>query len=154
MLCRRVNVPLLVSEYVEGELLGRFLARQRGGRLSPFEGLHLLYVLAGGLEQIHRVREYHGDLHADNIIVRRVGLGFQVQLVDMYNWGPPSADNIRGDVCDLVRLFYDAIGGARFYSRHPEPVKRICCGLKRSLILKRFRTAGHLRRHLESMSWE
>jgi hypothetical protein len=36
----------------------------------------------------------------------------------------------------------------------PAPVKHICCGLKRSLILKRFPTVVHLRQHLENMSWD
>ena len=31
--------------------------------------------------------EYHGDLHDDNIIVRRHGLSFDLKLVDMFPWG-------------------------------------------------------------------
>ena len=30
---------------------------------------------------------------------------------------------------------------------------KICCGLKRSLILKKFRNAGELRTHLETRAW-
>ena len=71
----------------------------------------------------------------------------------MYYWGAPDADNIRDDVCNLIRIFYDAIGGARWYAKHPREIKEICCGLKRSLIIKKFRTAGHLRRYLETMQW-
>ena len=55
--------------------------RQRGRRLSPFEALHLLHALVRGVEEIHAVGEYHGDLHSDNIIVRRRGLGFEVKVV-------------------------------------------------------------------------
>jgi serine/threonine protein kinase len=150
---RRTPVTFLVSEYVEGELLSQFLLRQRGKRLTPFEGLHLLYKLATGVELIHQAREYHGDLHADNVIIRRQGLSFDVKLVDMFNWGAPTARNIRDDVFDLIRLFYDSIGGKRFYSKHPQEIKNICCGLKRSLIVKKFRRAGHLRQYLETMSW-
>jgi serine/threonine protein kinase len=149
-----VPVTVLVSEYVEGELLGSFLARQTGKHLTPFEGLHLLHVLASGVEKIHQAREYHGDLHDDNVIIRRLGLSFYVKLVDMYNWGAPRAENIREDVYDLVRLFYDAIGGARLYCRQPRAIKSICCGLKRSLISRKFKTAGHLRRYLEIMKWD
>jgi len=149
----RMLITFLVSEYVEGELLSKFLLRQPGKRLTPFEGLHLLHALASGVEDIHQAREYHGDLHDDNIIIRRHGLSFYVKLVDMYNWGAPEADNIRDDVCDLIRLFYDAIGGVRFYSKHPKEIKNICCGLKRSLIICKFRTAGRLRKYLETISW-
>jgi serine/threonine protein kinase len=147
-------VTVLVSEYVEGELLGSFLARQRGKHLTAFEGLHFLHVLALGVEKIHQAREYHGDLHDDNVIIRRLGLSFYVKLVDMYNWGAPRAENIREDVFDLIRLFYDSIGGRRLYSGQPAAVKNICCGLKRSLIARKFRTAGQLRRFLETMKWD
>ena len=65
-----------------------------------------------------------------------------------------SAENIRFDVRSLIRIFYDALGGARFYSRQPQAVKDICCGLRHSLIARRFRTAGRLRCHLETFEWE
>jgi tRNA A-37 threonylcarbamoyl transferase component Bud32 len=129
------------------------LKHRPGKRLTVFEGLHLLHALATGVESIHRAREYHGDLHDDNIIIQRQGLTFYVKVVDMYYWGAPNADNIRDDVCNLIRIFYDAIGGARWYAKHPREIKEICCGLKRSLIIKKFRTAGHLRRYLETMQW-
>jgi len=148
------RVTILVSEFVEGELLSRFLSHQPGGRLRPFEGLHLLYALARGVECIHNRREYHGDLHAQNIIVRRTGIFFEAKLIDLFHWGPPNPENIQSDVCDLVRIFYDAVGGAKHYARQPPPVKRICCGLKQTLIKKRFRTAGQLRSYLEIMPWD
>lgn len=146
-------ITFLVSEYVEGELLSKYLKHRPGKRLTTFEGLHLLHALAAGVEAIHGAREYHGDLHDDNIIIRRQGLSFHVKVVDMYYWGAPDAENIRDDVCNLIRIFYDAIGGARWYAQHPREIKEICCGLKRSLIIKKFRTAGHLRRYLETMQW-
>ncbi|RMG43403.1 MAG: serine/threonine protein kinase [Candidatus Dadabacteria bacterium] len=147
------EVPFLVSEYVEGELLSEFLKRQRGGRVPVFQGLHLLHALASGIEKIHNLREYHGDLHAENIIVRRYGLSFELKLLDMFHWQTPRKENIEDDVCDLVRLFYEAIGGSKHYHAHPPEVKSICCGLKRSLILKKFRTAGQLRRYIETLEW-
>lgn len=150
---KRMEINFLVSEYVEGELLSEFLKKQRGKRLTIFEGLHLLHVLATGVENIHRAREYHGDLHDDNIIIRRQGISFYIKLVDMYNWGAPSAESIRDDVCDLIRVFYDAIGGAKHYAKLPPEIKNICCGLKRSLIIRKFRTAGRLRRYLETIDW-
>lgn len=150
----RELITALISEYVEGELLSNFVKRQRGKRVGVFEGLHLLHALAAGVEEIHRVGEYHGDLHDDNIIVKRKGLSFKTKVVDMYNWGAPNARNIRDDVCDLIRIFYDAIGGPAIYHTHPKEIKDICCGLKRSLITKKFRTAGHIRNYLENMSWQ
>jgi serine/threonine protein kinase len=148
-----VPIRFLVSEYVEGEILSHFLARQPGRRLSVFQAVHLLHALAAGLEPIHNLGEYHGDLHDDNIIVRRYGLSFDLKLVDLFHWGATRPENIRDDVCLLIRLFYDALGGARHYGKQPPEVKAICCGLKRSLILKKFRNAGQLRQYLETMRW-
>ncbi len=150
---QREPLTFLVSEYVEGELLSKFLARQPGGRLGAFQAMHLLYELAKGIAIIHNLREYHGDLHTDNVIVRRYGLGFDVKLIDMIQWHAPRPENIQDDVCDLIRLFYDAMGGGRHYPKQPHEIKEICCGLKRSLILKKFRTAGRLCEYLETMPW-
>jgi hypothetical protein len=147
-------VTFLVSDYVEGELLCELLKRQQGKRLTVFEGLHLLHSLVAGIECIHLLGDYHGDIHDENIIVNRYGLGFEVKLVDLFHWGAPKASNIHQDVCDLIRVFYDVIGGAKRYARHPPVVKEICCGLKRTLILQKFRTAGQLREHLETVEWD
>lgn len=147
-------ITLLVSEFVEGELLSDFIARQPGKRLSAFQAVHLLHAMARGIECIHAMNEYHGDLHTENIIVQRYGLGFDLKLLDFYNWKAPKSENVRDDVVDLVKIFYDAVGGRKHYSKQPSYVKDICRGLKRSLILKNFRTAGELKEYLESMEWE
>ena len=147
------EITVLVSEYVEGELLSDFLQRFPGKRLLPFQGLHLLYALTKGMEPIHLLNEYHGDLHSDNIIVNRFGLGFELKLLDMFHWAGSRMENRQGDICDLIRVFHEALGGAKHYARQPEAVKHICCGLKNSLILKKFRTVSQLREHLDTMSW-
>lgn len=146
-------VRFLVSEFVEGEILSEFVKRQPGKRLTVFEGLHVLYALASGIECIHRMREYHGDLHDNNVIIRRFGIGFEVKLLDMYQWGAARPENINNDVIELIRIFYDCIGGQKHYAKHPPVVKDICNGLKRSLILKKFRTAGQLRAYLRNLQW-
>jgi|AP12_2_1047962.scaffolds.fasta_scaffold26827_2 tRNA A-37 threonylcarbamoyl transferase component Bud32 len=151
---RGVPITLLVSEFVEGEQLSSFLARQPGKRLTPFQGLHLLHALTVGIECIHLLKEYHGDLHSDNIMIRRYGLGFDLKLLDFYHWGPPRPENIREDVIDLVKILYEAVGGLKHYRNQPAEIKAICRGLKRSLILKQFRSAGQLRQYLETMTWQ
>lgn len=147
------EIPFLISEYVEGELLSELLKRQRGRRLHPFEALHMLYPLVRGVEEIHRAGEYHGDLHSENIIINRQGIGFRVKVVDMYHWGRPTAEHFRDDLCALVQILHESIGGAARYATQSPEMKYICCGLKRSLIVKRFRTVTRLREHLESMEW-
>ncbi|MFT5395287.1 MAG: serine/threonine protein kinase [Gammaproteobacteria bacterium] len=151
---KKMPISFLVSEYVEGELLTEYLKRQKGKRLHPFQALHLLYALAKGIECIHSVGEYHGDLHPDNIIVQNVGLDYNLKIIDMFQWVDTPRANIKSDVMDLIRIFYDALGGQKHYSKHPAEIKAICCGLKHSLALKKFNSAGKLRRYIENMQWD
>ena len=150
---QKQEVTYLISEYVEGEVLDEFLLRQPGKRISPFQALHLLHAMTKGMEEIHRQREYHGDLHSGNIIVQRHGLGFELKILDMYHWGQVSKENYQNDILDMIRIFYDAIGGQKTYSSMPAEVKDIICGLKASLILKKFKNVFRLRSHIENINW-
>ena len=147
------TVTMLLSDFVEGELLEDFIRRQPGRRLSPFQAVHLLHALCAGIECIHEHGEYHGDLHSGNIIVQRFGLGFELKLLDLFHWGPATRAAITDDVVELVRVFHQSLGGARRYRRLPPEIKAICCGLKRTLISRRFKTAGELRLHIENLVW-
>lgn len=151
---RRQPITVLISEYVEGELLSAFLKRQPGGRLQATEAIHLLYALVVGMECIHKAREYHGDLHAENVIVESYGLEFKLKILDFFHWSGPKRAVLQDDICDLIRLTYDALGGKRFYAKQPQQIKAICLGLKRSLILKKFPTITRLRQHLEALRWD
>jgi len=147
------DITCLISEFVEGELLSQFILRQPKKRLPSYMALHLIHAIAQGVETIHRSGEYHGDLHTDNVIVQQLGMGFKVKLIDLFQWKSSKSENIRDDVCDLVRILYDSIGGKKYYKSEPEQIRRICCGLKKSLIHTKFKTAGQLRVYLESLSW-
>lgn len=151
---RRSTIRFLVSEFVEGLVLTEFLKKQPGKRLSAFEGLHLLHALVSGLEQVHQQKDYHGDLHSGNIIISRHGIGFNVKLIDIYRWHGATRENISEDVYDIIRIFYDAIGGKKHYAKQRPEIKGICRGLRRDLIKKKFRTAGQLREYLEHMEWQ
>lgn len=147
-------VTYLISEYIEGELLSDFLKRQPGKHLNPFSALHLLHALADGLDLVHQMGEYHGDLHTENIMVLRTGLSFELKVIDLYHWGKCSSEHIKDDVVDLVNIFYDILGGKKHYSKLPNYIKDIICGRKRSLILSKFKTAGQLRDYIENLEWE
>lgn len=149
-----VSVTMLISEYVEGELLGQFIERQPGKRINSFEALHLLHSLAAGIECIHAMGEYHGDLHSDNIIVQRYGLKYEFKLIDMFNFGKPNRENIYHDTVCLIHIFYEILGGQKHYHKLPPEIKAICCGLKKTLILKKFRSASQLRQYIETMQWQ
>jgi serine/threonine protein kinase len=151
---RGAPITVLVSEYVEGEILSEYARRQPGGRLHHFQALHLLHALTTGIADMHGKREYHGDLHSDNVIVVGVGLEFQLKILDLIQWEAPKREVLQDDICDVVRIFYEVLGGHRAYARQPKAVKDIVRGNKRSLILKRFPTANHLRQHLEKLRWD
>ena len=148
-----VPVTLLLSDFVDGELLDDFLSRQPGKRLTPFVAVHLLHALTCGIECIHAHGDYHGDLHPGNIIVQRHGLGFELKLLDLFHHGPPTRAAVTDDVVELVRVFHQSLGGAQRYARQPSEVKDICRGLRKALITQRFRSATDLRRHLETLQW-
>lgn len=142
----------LVSEYVQGEVLSRFV-RRRGGRMDPVSALHLLHALAKGLAQVHDAGEYHGDLHWGNVLVKRRGIRFQVKVLDFFHWGRPTAAQRRADVCELVRILHDVVGGRSVYARQPQEIKAILRGLRKDLITDRFPTARALVHHLETFDW-
>ncbi|HEY8666120.1 MAG TPA: protein kinase [Tepidisphaeraceae bacterium] len=151
---KRRKVTVVISELVEGQKLSEFLAGQREHRLSTFEALHVLYGLAKGIAPIHARGEYHGDIHDDNIMIRRQGIGFEVKLLDFFDLGRPTRAKIRKDVLNLIQVFHTIVGGRKHYSRQPRVVKEIIRGLKDTLILQRFQSAGDIQHHLEELQWE
>lgn len=148
------KVSFILSELVHGEILEEFVVRQRGKRLPAFEALHLLSAVARGVAQIHQRGEYHGDLHDRNVLIRRRGIGFKIRLLDLFSDKAPSRVRRQDDIVDLARLLYDMVGGQKHYAKQPAEVKTVVCGLKRSLILKRFRTSADLVVHLNEFEWE
>ena len=150
---RRIPITVLISEYVQGELLSDFIKQQKGKRITAFQALHCLYTLVQGLEQVHLHGEYHGDLHDENIIVSRYGIGFELKLLDSFHWPDSKRSNVQEDLINSIHILYNMVGGQKHYRNQPKVIKDICCGLKRSLILKKFRNTSQLREHLETLTW-
>lgn len=148
------KVACLITEFIHGIQLSDFIKRHRGGKIGIFQGLHLLYSIVKGLESIHLNGEYHGDLHLDNVIITKFGLGFDIKIIDFHHWGDSKKDNRDEDIIKLIRIFYEVIGGDKTYKNHPIEVKDIIKGMKRGLILKQFKTASALRLHLETFNWK
>jgi len=151
---KRRKVTVVISELVEGQKLSEFLKSQPDGRLSTFEALHVLYVLAKGIAPIHARGEYHGDIHDDNIMIRRAGIGFEVKLLDFFDLGRPTKSKVHKDVLNLIQVFHAIVGGRSHYHDQPKVVKDIIRGQKDSLILERFQSAGDIQRHLENLQWD
>lgn len=147
-------ITCFVYEFAEGMILSHFLKKQPGQRLGIMHALLLLHSLTAGLESVHFHNEYHGDLHTDNIIIRRRGLGFEFKFLDMYNWGDAKSLNKAEDIMNLIRIFYECIGGKKHYAKHPKEVKDICMGLRSNLIRKKFKTATQLKQYIENIDWQ
>jgi tRNA A-37 threonylcarbamoyl transferase component Bud32 len=109
--------------------------------------------LAKGIAPIHARGEYHGDIHDDNIMIRRQGITFEVRLLDFFDLGRPTRSKIHKDVLNLIQVFHVIVGGRQRYAQQPRIVKEIIRGLKYKLILGRFGSAGDIQRHLESLEW-
>ncbi|NND92733.1 MAG: protein kinase [Granulosicoccus sp.] len=148
---RKQRVMVLISELVEGQLLSEYQQGKPGKRLHPYEALHVLYALVRGMEEIHSLGEYHGDLHTDNIIIVRSGLNFELKLLDMFYWGRSTKSHLAEDVIFMTQILHELIGGPRHYRHQPPAIKQVCRGLKRSLILKNYNNATQMRQYLESL---
>jgi len=147
------TISFVLSELVRGEILEEFVRRQPGKRLPTFDALHLLRAVTRGVAQIHQRREYHGDLHDRNVLVWRRGVHFEIKLLDLFSDKSSTRERQRDDVVDLARLLFDMVGGRTRYVRQPPEIKAICRGLKRSLILDRFRSSADLVVHLDGFEW-
>jgi RIO-like serine/threonine protein kinase len=150
---RKRKVIVVISELVEGKKLSEFLLDQPDQRLSTFEAMHVLYNLTKGIAPIHARGEYHGDIHEHNIMIRRQGISFEVKLLDFFDLGAPTKSKIRKDVLNIIEVFHTIVGGRKHYADQPKVVKDIIRGLKDSLILARFQSAGDIARHLEGLQW-
>lgn len=147
------QVEILVSDLAEGILLSTYLSQRPGKRLIPFEALHLIHSLALGVGQIHFLGEYHGDIHTDNILVSKRGLGFDVHLIDFLDLGRSTREKIQIDVFDLIGVLHELVGGASGYRRCGQGIHGLVMGRKKSLISRKFKTAGQLRLAIENLEW-
>lgn len=144
------QVDFLVSDFVDGDVLSDYIISFPQKRLQPFEALHLFYAIVKGVEQIHQLNEYHGDIHSNNIMVKRKGLKYSVYLIDLIHLGKSTKAKIQEDVYDLIQLLHEIIGGTKYYQKMPQHIKDIIMGRKKKLIAQKFKNAADLRRFLEN----
>lgn len=151
---RTESIEILISDFIDGIKLSEYIKEQPGKKMNSFEALHLFYALVQGVEAIHYLGEYHGDIHSDNILIKRRGLSFDVHLVDFYDWGKPSKVKIQTDVYDMINILHEMIGGQKWYSKAGKDIKQIVMGRKQSLIRKKMKNASQIRLMLENLVWE
>ena len=148
------SVRFMIAEYLDAMSLTELLKRQRGRRFGEFEALSILHSLAVGLEPIHHMGEYHGDLHMDNILIRRHGLRYEVKTLDFFNQGRTTAEHRLDDVVDLLRIYRDLLGGTARYAKLSPQARSLICGLRRNKIAAHSRSAGMLRVRIENLEWD
>lgn len=146
-------VSFVVWDQLSGQQLNAFLAEQKGKKLSIFESLHLLLSLASGLDAIHAMQEYHGNISPENIIIRRKGIGFQVQLINMSLDELPVNKTIAEDVVELIKIFSNFVIPPKHGTKIPDGVKLLYSNFKPARISARFKNAGALKKYLETMLW-
>lgn len=147
-----IPVSFVVWDQLSGMQLSNFIDPAKGKRLSLFEGLHLLHALASGLEAIHCMQEYHGNIAPENIIIKRKGLGFQVKLINMSLEDLPVTRTIADDIINLLNIFRSIVSPPKRGDKMPDEVKSIY-NASPVTIRSQFKNAGTLRRHLEAMPW-
>ena len=76
-----------------------------------------------------------------------------MKLIDFFDLGRPGKSKIQKDVLNLIEVFHTIVGGRERYAKQPKVVKDIVRGLKDSLILQRFQSAGDIQQHLENLQW-
>lgn len=148
-----IPVSFVVWDQLNGSQLNAFLAEQKGKKLSVFEALHLLHALASGLDAIHAMQEYHGNITPRNIIVRRKGIGFQVKLINMSLEDRPVTKTISEDVNELVKIFSKFVTPPKHSAKIPDGVKLLYSNFKSASTSARFKNAGALKKYLETMLW-
>ena len=74
------------TPFAEGNSLEEFL----GNPVSTFlEEMQLAITLAHAISVMHERGIAHGDLHAENLIIKRVGSVFQLHVIDLDNFNAP-----------------------------------------------------------------
>lgn len=74
------------TPFADGQSLEEFL----GNPNSTFlEQMQLAITLAHAVDAMHSRKIAHGDLHAENLIINRVGSVFQLHVIDMDNFNAP-----------------------------------------------------------------
>ena len=147
------EILFLVSEYIDAYSLESYIKSFKGDKIQFFEALHIFYQLVKGIEHIHSKDEFHGDLHSENILIRKKGLSFEIKLIDLFMLKGSKRDFQRADIIDLIDIFYKMLGGPKNYSKLPMVAKKIICGRNSSLVLKKFPRISVLKGYLENLDW-
>lgn len=148
------DITYLLSDFVEGETLDTYINSYHPNGVPFYQALHLFYAVVKAVEEIHINKEWHGDIHEENIIIQKSSLSYDLKLIDVFQVRNGERGSIYEDVVSLCHLLYIIIGGEKTYKKQPNIIKNICCGLKRTMIKRRFKNATSIRVFMENQVWE
>lgn len=141
------NVPFIVTEYLDGEVLGDTV---EGQPLDSLNAIRLTLHLAAAVRRLHRLGVAHLDLKSDNVVVHDgrpvlIDLGSVRPFAYRAAPGPPMGSagyaapelemgdpiDPRMDVYGLGVLLLEALGGQQVFdhdthaTRRPDPSERV-----------------------------
>lgn len=146
------TINFIVSEYIKGVMISTYLNQFPKKQLPYYQALHIFYELVKGIQEIHALNEYHGDIHTDNIMLESFGLSPNLKIVDMYNWKNDSlAQNKKDDLYNVVAVLHEILGGKKTYKLHPQYIKDICVGLQYKRIISKFKSIAGIQKYLENI---
>ena len=108
------NVPILAMEYIEGESLDEYLAKQNDGKIGEQETRELLLPIAEALDYAHAKGIFHRDVKPPNIIVRKVPkrIGNKLIRTCLLDFGIASRDQGGG----VMTSFWSVRGTLQYMS--------------------------------------
>ncbi|HMQ10336.1 MAG TPA: protein kinase [Oligoflexia bacterium] len=150
------SVQYLLSEYIEGGSVQAYLKKFHPKGMPYYQALHLFYAIVCACQEIHKHKEWHGDLHLENIMLQQSGFHYDIKLIDIFHTAhsPNDKGSPLEDLYDVCDILYELIGGSKRYAQQPQIIKDICCGRKKSLIKKKFKSTRILKDFLETTPWE
>jgi serine/threonine protein kinase len=104
------GLAYLVTELLRGETLADIVARQ--GAMQAEDACQVVMHVLGGLEAAHAVNVVHGDLHADDIILRKGRSGQLVlKMLDFGRSPAPGKPEVQADIQAVGSILYELLTG-------------------------------------------
>jgi serine/threonine protein kinase len=104
------GLAYLVTELLRGETLADIVSRQ--GAMQAEDACQVVLHVLGGLEAAHAVNVVHGDLHADDVILRKGRSGqLVIKMLDFGRSPGASKAEVQADIQAVGSILYELLTG-------------------------------------------
>src|SRR6185436_5188849 len=104
------GLAYLVTELLRGETLADIVSRQ--GAMQAEDACQVVLHVLGGLEAAHAVNVVHGDLHADDIILRKGRSGqLVIKMLDFGRSPASGKADVQADIQAVGSILYELLTG-------------------------------------------